>query len=165
MKPMSNLKTSLLSILAIMVCLGGWLGCHDDQAIDKLAQIQNPVLDFTAIYAEEESAGEYSQVFLKIALKNYHGDILKFGLSSPAAHQERIQYFIRDWKQSIALVAGSDTIPCTDSHMERMHMDLPYRNFILTFKQSSIGDLDHLLIEDTVYSNQLIKLSIDKSYD
>ena len=157
-----GVRTAIFSIIA---CCGLWLGCHDDSVNASLENTQYPTLDYAAFFVEEETAAEYCQVLLKMSLKQYRGDILKFGLSSPAAHQERLNYFIRDFKESIALVSGSDTFPCVDSHLERLHMDLPYRNFILTFKRSSLTDQDYLLIKDTEYSHQQIKLSIDKSYD
>lgn len=142
-----------------------WLGCNRDNTNVNLQQFNQPVIDYNAIYVVEEDLKDFSQILLKMSLKNVQVDIIKFGLSSPKQHQQRLNYYIQNFKQDIFLVSDTDTIPCTDSHFERLYMDLPYRNFILTFNTDILGEQDHLLIKDPVYTNQLIKLSIQKSYE
>lgn len=156
-----NTKNPLLLSALVFIWLLASCSADKQQQMD----IIDPVIDYNAIHTADNEPGDYVQILLKMSVSNIQGDIIKFGLSTPEQHQERLNYFIRDFKQNISLVSNTDTISCTDSHMERLYMDLPYRNFVLTFKKNALNDQDQLLISDPIYSKKLIKLSIQNSYE
>lgn len=123
--------------------------------------VQTPVLDMAAVADLESSEdGAVGQVLLKLQLLNTRTDILKYGIHTPEEHQERLQYYRTQFKEDVNLVSGADTLPCYDLHTERMYMDLPYMNFILTFNHP-ISPGDRLLISDIVYTRQTVLLDID----
>jgi hypothetical protein len=158
-------RTSKASIVLLLLFLGGVMtACQSDSSQSAIAT-SGPAIDFDAVYVENEVPGDYVQVLLKMSLMNQQGDILKYGLSMPEQHQQRLQYYMQDFKNNIQLISGRDTIPCLDSHFERLNMDLPYRNFILTFQRPFIQASDQLLIGDPIFTQQIIQTSIRKSND
>lgn len=161
---MPQRTSKVLAFLCILIVGGMVMACQPDNS-PSTTSAATPAIDFDAVYVENDGQGEYVQVLLKMSLMNYPGDILKFGLSSPEQHQQRLQYYMQDFKNNIRLISGTDTILCLDSHFERLNMDLPYRNFILTFQQPSIEAADQLLISDLIFTQQIIQTSIRKSDD
>lgn len=153
---MSPLKINTLLVMCGVLVM---LGCIAKQE-PAAPNVPEPVIDFKALADLQESGADFSQVLLRVELLNTHTDILKYGISSPEAHQARLSYYRTDFKNDVFLVAGIDTIPCYDVHAERMYMDLPYMNFILTFNHS-LSNNDELLIHDVVYSNKTIFVTID----
>lgn len=156
------MKNRTLLILIGLVYIWIYTACGSENPYQPETY---PSIDYDALYIAEEQPGNYIQIILRMSLKNHKGDIIKFGLSSPEEHQERLHYFFQEFKNDINLISNQDTIGCIDAHFERLHMDLPYRNFILTFKESGFNVNDYLLINDQTYSNQLLKLSIRKNHE
>lgn len=150
-------KTFLLLVLAV------FLTSCTDYGYDHPKLMAE--IDYDAVYINQDKTSDYTQILLRMSLKNYQGDILKFGLNTPEKHQERLHYFIQEFKNDISLVSNQDTINCIDAHFERLHMDLPYRNFILTFKQDNFESNNHIMINDFNYSNQILKLSIQENHE
>lgn len=146
MKP--RIKIFVLTCFALF-------GCSISQ------EIQNPRVDFHAKFFQPEQTNEPTQILFRISLLNTNADLLKYGLSEPTMHQERIAYYINGFKEHIHLISKGDTIPCVDSHFERLQMDVPYRNFILTFPSQDVDEDTVLLIEDIVFSNNLVQVSIE----
>lgn len=119
----------------------------------------SPVLDMVAVADFDEGEADFSQVLLKLQLLHTNTDILKYGIHTPEEHQQRLYYYRSHFKEDVFLMSGADTIPCYDVHAERMYMDLPYINFILTFGRR-LSQGDKLLIHDIVFSHQTAILDI-----
>lgn len=134
----------------------GFTGCKQDAA----SAAQMPVLDMVAIADFDSEPTGFSQVLLKLQLLNTRADILKYGIHTPEQHQERLHYYRTQFKEDVFLVSGADTIPCYDLHAERLYMDLPYMNFVLTFERP-LKQGDQLLIHDIVYTQETALLNID----
>lgn len=154
---MKNRKHLVLYLA--FACL--YISCHQENHKELI----HPSIDFDAIHSVGEESSDYTQVLLRMSLKGYQSDLLKFGLASTQQHQDRLHYYINDFKNEIRLVANNDTLNCIDAHFERLHMDLPYRNFILTFNQRTINVEDYLLINDVIYTNQQLSIRIRKNYE
>jgi hypothetical protein len=143
--------------LALLLLIMGQTACYQSEA--SFTPYEEINIDYRAVFKEEFRTEEQVQVLLRISLENYDGDLLKYGINEPEKHQERLNYYITDFKNDIKLLSNGDTLSCLDSHFERLQMDSPYRNFILTFNTKTKPQ--ELLIEDRVFANQLIKLTID----
>lgn len=142
---------------ALCLCLlPGLTACKQDAPADG----QAPVLDMVALADFELEDAGFSQVLLKLQLLHTRSDILKYGIHTPEEHQERLQYYRAQFKEDVYLVSGADTLPCYDLHAERLYMDLPYMNFILTFNHP-VSRGDKLLVNDIVYTQQTVLLDID----
>lgn len=147
---MKNCKITLLVLLALT-----FGSCKKEQ---EPRTTKVPELDIQAIMADQQ--GGLIQVLLRLELLNYHGDLLKYGLSDVAAHQERLRYYQLSLKKDLYLLTKTDTIPCLDSHLERINMDAPYRNFILTFLADSQLVEPALLFAENQYTDQIVQLKI-----
>lgn len=161
MKERNNAWRFLVLVLLIGI---GFLACREEQPM-SVTNLESPTIDFNAIVLEDPVATGQVQVLLKVSLENHTGDLIKYGISKPEIHQNRLKYYISDFKNDITLVAGDLKIECVDSHLERLHMDLPYRNFVLTFPYNKFNEGDHLLINDHIYSNKTIQLTIQNHYE
>lgn len=133
-----------------------WGGC------ERSSNAQNngaePVFDITVLSSER--LGSHQQLLLRLQLLQYGGDMIRFGLSMVPEHQERLRYYLQDFKTDVWLVSARDTIPCLDSHLERLHMDSPYRDFILTFPNNSNLQPTHLVVYDREYTGELLQLKL-----
>lgn len=134
----------------------GFIACKQDAA----PAAQMPVLDMVAIADFDSEPSGFSQVLLKLQLLNTRADILKYGIHTPEQHQERLYYYRTQFREDVFLVSGADTIPCYDLHAERLYMDLPYMNFVLTFERP-LEQGDQLLIHDIVFTQETVLLNID----
>lgn len=134
----------------------GFAACKQETA----QVVQPPALDMAALADFDSEHTGFGQVLLKLHLLNTRADILKYGIHTPEEHQERLYYYRTHFKDDVFLLSGADTIPCYDLRAERMYMDLPYMNFILTFERP-MSDGDKLLIQDIVYTQQTAILNID----
>lgn len=121
---------------------------------------EEPVINFVALADFQAPAAEFSQVLLKIELLHSKADLLKHGISTPEEHQARLNYYRAQFKDDVYLLSARDSFPCYDVHAERMYMDLPYMNFILTFNHQ-LTTSDELLINDIIYSNKSVRVAID----
>ncbi len=101
------------------------------------------------------------QLVLRISLTNSRADLLKLGIQSPEQHQERLLYYISDFKEQLSLESEGSKLSCLDSHLERTHMDLPYRNFILTFTGPDVYTHKTLKVEDPILTNRTIEIQIN----
>lgn len=142
-----------------ILCVILWLAATGCTARPEPASAPEPVLDFVALADFEDAPAGFSQVLLRMQLLHTRADILKHGLSTPEEHQARLAYFRTQFREDVFLVSGADTIPCYDAHAERLYMDLPYMNFILTFNHP-IAQGDELLVRDVVYSGQTVLATI-----
>lgn len=121
-------------------------------------------IDFDARLPMQKSNEEInlSSVILRISLKDATGDLIKYGLATSKEQLSRQEYYSLNFTNDIYLLAGTDTFPCIDSHMEQLYMDLPYRTFILYFGDHVVGVNDKILIMDKVFSNKVVLVSINK---
>ena len=119
-----------------------------------------PVIDLKAKADLQDSYSDFNQVLLRIEMLHTHADITKYGISTPEEHQSRLSYYRTAFKDDIYLIDQNDTIPCFDVHAERLYMDLPYMNFVLTFNHK-LSEGDELMIRDVVYSNKILLVTID----
>ncbi len=142
--------------LLCLCLLPGLKACKQDAP----PAAQTPALDMVAVADFESEDTGFSQVLLKLVLLHTHTDILKHGIRTPEEHQERLQYYRTQFKEDVYLVSGADTLPCYDLHAERLYMDLPYMNFILTFNHP-VSRGDKLLISDIVYTQQTVLIDIN----
>ena len=149
------MRSSLISFTTLLLFM---TNCTD--SVEEKALI--PTLNMEARLLNADEKSQLSQIVLKMQLENYSGDLLKFGISEIEAHQLRLAYYTSQFKKDILLVNGDDTIPCLDSHFERLHMDLPYRNFILTFGQKMGSQNSKLIIDDHQFSNHLVQVKINQ---
>lgn len=156
---------NVLRFLVLVLFIGLSFSSCQEEKVTAIANNESPNIDFNAIILEDPKSTGQVQVLLKISLDNYTGDLIKYGISKPEIHQNRLKYFISDFKKEITLVSGDKQIECIDSHMERLHMDLPYRNFILTFLHKEFKEGDYLKINDHIYSNKTIELTIQNQYE
>jgi len=152
---MAKIK-SFSIILYMLVLVGCSTKTDSAQAMEK-----EPLLNFVAVADLQDTLSEFSQVLLKIELLNTKEDILKHGINTPDEHQARLNYYRTKFKNDIYLISHKDTIACYDVHAERLFMDLPYMNFILTFNHH-VADKDLLQINDIVYSNKSVLVDIDQ---
>jgi len=118
-------------------------------------------IDFDA-YLPADQENKVKQILLKVELKNSSEDVLKFGLNTPEEHQERLNYYFKDFKRDLFLATNYDTLSCVDAHLERTFMDAPKRNFILNFFVDEGQEIQKLLIADQVYTGQILELDIRK---
>jgi hypothetical protein len=100
-------------------------------------------------------------VVLRVALLGSNQDLLKYACKNNSEEQSRLEYYNLNLKKDIFLVSGTDTIPCIDSHMEQLYMQVPYRNFLLYFGEHTIEENDEILIVDKVFSNKIITTKIN----
>ncbi len=157
---MNLLRINLYGAFVIGVLLHANMACSTktDSASEEL---RTPVIDFKAMTDLENQNADFNQILLRVELLNTHADILKFGISTPEQHQGRLNYYRVDFKNDVFLVTHNDTVPCYDLHAERLYMDLPYMNFVLTFNHT-LSSNDELLINDVVYSNKALLVKIDQ---
>lgn len=134
----------------------GFTGCQQNAT----PAAQMPVMDMVAIADFDSEPTGFSQVLLKLQLLNTRADILKYGIHTPEQHQERLHYYRTQFSEDVFLVSGADTIPCYDLHAERLYMDLPYMNFVLTFERP-LTQGDQLLIHEIVFTQETVLLNID----
>ncbi len=151
--------------MSIQVCILYFLIWSACGVSDSRPKQHPPKIDFDGVAIENPETLGQLQIMLRMSLKNYDGDILKYGLNESQAHQERIQYYLSEFKKDLFLVTKADTISPLDVIFERPQMDLPYRNFILTFNHASLENQDRLRINDPVYSQKIIETTIRKNYE
>lgn len=144
-----------ISVAVLLYCAG----CSQ-RVESPISEELVPVLDFVAVADIEEETSDLGEVLLRLQLLHTRTDILKYGINSPEEHQQRLSYYRTHFKEDIFLVSDTDTIPCHDVHAERLYMDLPYMNFILTFNRR-LANGDKLLINDVIYSQHTVILDID----
>jgi|WetSurMetagenome_2_1015567.scaffolds.fasta_scaffold75980_2 hypothetical protein len=152
-------KTKQLFNLLYMLGMFTFISCAA-KTDTSTAERNEPVIDFKAIADLRDTVSAFSQIVLRLELLHTHTDILKYGISTPEEHQARLNYYRVNFKNDIFLIATGDTIPCYDVHQERLYMDLPYMNFILTFNHHFSKE-DELQINDVVYSHKTLLVAIE----
>ena len=148
---MTTLRSGFLLLL-----LFGSLGCMQDKAAEGSAG--RPLFDMEVQTIEQ--LGSHQQLLLRLQLLHYGGDLLRFGLRTVSEHQERLRYYTQDFRQDVRLVSGGDTLACVDSHFERLYMDAPYRDFVLTFPGRAPVDPTYLILYDRQFTGELLQLKL-----
>ncbi|MBK6861532.1 MAG: hypothetical protein IPG95_14780 [Saprospiraceae bacterium] len=128
LRKINVLSTIILIIISICYVQ---IGCKKNQ-LSSIKSDKQTLIDFRALADLEDTTSEFSQVILRMELFKTHSDILKHNIGTPEEHQKRINYYITEFKNDIFLISANDTIACYDAHAERLYIDLPYMNFILT---------------------------------
>ncbi len=151
----------LLYYILFVSLLGFAINCRTE-AKKKDAPV---TIDFDARMPGRDGMDEVnsSSVILRVLLVGSKADLIKYGLSTSQEQHQRQEYYILNFTRDIYLISGTDTIPCNDSHMEQLYMDLPYRTFILNFGEHAIKEQDEILVMDKVFSNKTLQVSINKT--
>ena len=121
-------------------------------------------IDFDArvpIAKDAEGPGR-STVVLRMTLVNSNENIISYGLNTAAEKLQRQEYYSLNFSKDLYLLSGTDTLPCLDSHMEQLYMNLPYRTFLLDFGECHLTEQDRILIMDRVFSNRSLLVSVNK---
>ncbi len=146
----------------MMLMAIGMLSSCSSEVESNLTTVNEPLIDFKALSDFDSNNGGFNQIFLRIQLLNSGTDILKYGINTPAEHQSRLNYYRTEFKNDVFILSGKDTVPCYDLHAERLYMDIPYMNFILTF-QHKISPEDIVMINEFVFTNRSILIEIDQN--
>jgi hypothetical protein len=144
------------SKLIMVLLLLGAMGCRENEG--ELDFNADPVFDLEVLAIDHQP--DHHQLLLRLQLLHYPGDMLRFGLTTVPEHQARLEYYTLAFKEDLFLLAGRDTISCLDSHFERLHMDSPYRDFILTFPKSSGETPTDLILIDRQYTGEALQLKL-----
>ncbi|HPI85880.1 MAG TPA: hypothetical protein PLR01_05870 [Bacteroidales bacterium] len=98
---------------------------------------------------------------LKISLKEFAGELLKYQLTSSQQYTERVNYFAFGMQHDIHLVEGTDTLACELYHFERTFDAAPTSTILLGFHISNQKTAENktLLFYDRTFNTGLIKFT------
>jgi hypothetical protein len=87
------------------------------------------------------------------------GDLLKHKLNSKEDYATRIKYYAFDMQRDFTLEIGTDVIPCSLFHFERVFDIAPYAKFSIGFvyDKKHKGKESTLIYNDRIFKNGLIK--------
>lgn len=112
--------------------------------------------------------GKTTCMIFTIEDPDHAAELMKSGISSQEAYQERIQYCSFYIQNDLYLIDGIDTLPCRVSHFERTYGIAPYAKFTLLFdkniqqsKTNQHSDSDKTLVYfDRMFQSGIVKMKI-----
>ena len=124
-------------------------------------EIKENVISKTVYKKMQEELSGMQYFDLRIEIEKMNGELLKYGLSTEAEYEERVNYLAFTIKDDIKLIDGSDTLNCVLHHFERVYDIVPYATILLGFKNYG-NDLMHektLMYHDKLFGKGIIKFT------